>query len=271
MLVKITACFVVLVVPFLGLDLTADPGDQEVPVGYADTPQLPGSKWRVHDGRRPQPRVVTPGSAGREGSLPAPSDAILLFDGKDLSRFERARGAAAWKVADGYMEVNGSGSIQTKESFGDCQLHIEWATPETVKGRSQGRGNSGVYMMRRYEIQLLDSFMNRTYPDGQAAALYGQTPPLVNACRGPGEWQTFDIIFKAPRFEGETLVSMAYVTVIHNGVVVHHHQPFLGPTVHKKLSSYSKHASKEPIRLQDHGNPVRYRNIWVRPLAGYDQ
>ncbi len=167
--------------------------------------------------------------------------------------------------------AGGTGDIQTKQHFGDCQLHIEWAAPVEVKGESQGRGNSGVFLMGRYEIQVLDCYSNVTYADGATAAIYGQYPPLVNACRKPGEWQTYDIFFVAPRFEGEKLVSPAYVTVIHNGVLVHHHQELLGSTGHKILPSYEPHPPKGPIRLQDHGNPVRYRNIWIRDLKGYDE
>ena len=161
----------------------------------------------------------------------------------------------------------GSGNITTKESFGDMQLHIEFRTPPEVKGNSQGRGNSGVFLMNRYEVQVLDSYQNPTYPDGQCAAFYGQWPPLVNVCRGPGEWQSFDIFFTAPRFADDgTLASPARATVVHNGVLVHNCREFLGPTSHRSKPSYSKHAPTGPISLQDHGNPIRFRNIWVRPL-----
>lgn len=256
----------------LALTLLGSVAAQERPVGYKDTPQIPGSKWRVHDGDRPQPRVVTPGTtttANRPGR--APSDAIVLFDGTDLSKWTGRGGQARWKVEDGAMVVNGTGAIRTKEQFGDCQLHIEWASPKQAKSQDQGRGNSGVFLMNRYEIQVLDSFKNRTYPDGQAAALYGQKPPLVNACRGPGEWQTYDIIFRAPRFKDGKLASPAVATVLHNGVVVHHHQKFIGATTHKRVAKYGAHPPKGPIQLQDHGNPVRFRNVWVRPLKGYDE
>jgi len=226
------------------------------PVGYDDTPFLPESKWRVHDSKRTRPRVVTPGDRSS-----APSDAIVLFDGKDLSAWS----GGPWAVAGGHMEVNGKGSLQTKQEFGDCQLHLEWASPATVEGESQGRGNSGVFMMGRYEVQILDSFENESYADGQAAALYGQYPPLVNACRKPGEWQTYDIIFEAPRFDGDELLQPAHVTLFHNGVVVHHRRPMIGGTAHRAVATYSSHGPG-PIQLQDHGNPVRFRNIWVRPL-----
>ncbi|MCC6407380.1 MAG: DUF1080 domain-containing protein [Planctomycetes bacterium] len=234
---------------------------QDHPVGYKDTPYLPDGKWRVHDSDRPAPSVVTPGV----GTAP-PSDAIVLFDGKSLAAWKAGDKDAAWTLVDGAMEVNGTGSIETRESFGDLQLHLEWASPAKVESESQGRGNSGVFLMGRYEIQVLDSFENRTYSDGQAAALYGQKPPMVNACRKPGEWQSYDIFFKAPRFEGEKLVSPGVVTVVHNGVVVQNAEPFLGATQHRAVATYAPHAATGPIGLQDHGNPVRYRNVWVRKL-----
>jgi len=236
--------------------------------GYTDTPLLPDGKWCVHDSRRPQPRVVAPGAM--HGPAAAPADALVLFDGTDLSRFTGGDGPARWKVGDGYAEVNGTGDIETLDAFGDCQLHLEWCAPVLVAGESQGRGNSGIYLMQRYEVQVLDCFDNKTYPDGQAAALYGQKPPLVNACRPPGEWQSYDILFEAPRFDGEKLVKPARVTVLHNGVVVHHAQEYIGPTSHRDVGVYSPHPDRLPFRLQDHGNPVRYRNIWIRPLGQYD-
>ncbi|MBC7235590.1 MAG: DUF1080 domain-containing protein [Chloroflexi bacterium] len=248
--------------------------EKTAPLGYDDTPFLPNSPWRVHDGRRPQPRIVTPGtpSTQEKPGLP-PSDAVILFDGRDLSRWKGRDGKARWLVQDGYMEVNGTGNIETIEHFGDCQLHLEWAAPAEIKGSSQGRGNSGVFLMGRYEIQVLDGYNNPTYADGMTAAIYGQYPPLVNACRKPGEWQTYDIFFVAPRFEGDKLISPAYVTVVHNGVLVHHHQAIMGPTGHRRLASYSEpHPPTGPLMLQDHGgDKVRYRNIWYRPLKGYDE
>ncbi|TAH35405.1 MAG: DUF1080 domain-containing protein [Planctomycetota bacterium] len=246
-----------------GLAPSQDGALQDEPVGYTDTPFLPGGKWRVHDAARPVPPVVTPGAT----SGAPPSDAVVLFDGKNLSAWQAQDGEeAGWKLVDGAMEVNGTGSIQTRDEFGDCQLHVEWAAPAQPAGQSQDRGNSGVFLMGRYEIQVLDSFQNRTYADGQAAALYGQKPPDVNACRPPGQWQSYDIVFRAPRFEGEKLLSPARVTVLHNGVLVHDGVEILGSTAHRSLARYSPHPPKGPIGLQDHGNPVRYRNIWVRSL-----
>jgi hypothetical protein len=230
-------------------------------VGYRDTPLLPGSQWHVHDPDRPQPRVVTPGANNA-----APSDALVLFDGKDLSHWKAGDKAAQWKVEGGVMEVNGTGSLRTVEEFGDLQLHLEWCAPAKVESASQGRGNSGVFLMGRYEVQILDSFQNRTYADGSAASMYAQYPPDVNACRAPGEWQTYDICFQAPRFEGDKLVSPARVTVVHNGVLVHHAREFLGATAHRSVAQYAAHPATGPIELQDHGNPVRYRNVWVRKL-----
>lgn len=268
----------VIVSSTLGAALAAQPpakgaGKQTKPprrvkVGYTDTPFLPESRWRVHDANRPHPPVVTPPEPStQERPGKPPSDAIVLFDGKDLSRWKGREGPAKWRILeDGSMQVNRTGDIETVEHFGDCQLHVEWATPERVVGRSQARGNSGVFLMGRYEIQVLDSYENVTYADGQAAAIYGQKPPDVNACRPPGRWQTYDIVFRAPRFEGDRLVRPAYVTVFHNGVLVHDHVALLGPTRHRAVPKYVPHPPKGPIKLQDHGNPVRYRNIWVRPL-----
>lgn len=238
-------------------------------VGYNDTSVIPGSNWRVHDGDRPQPRVVTPG--GASGS--PPSDAVVLFDGSDLAQWIGRDGSdAAWKVENGYMEVNGTGDISTRAHFGDCQLHLEWATPEEVVGDSQGRGNSGVFLLGLYEIQVLDSFDNRTYADGSASSIYGQYPPLVNASRGPGEWQTYDIIFESPSWDGGRLVKGTHLTVIHNGIVVHHRQRAIGPTGHRDLANYdTPHTAKGPLQLQDHRNPVRFRNIWMRRLTTYDE
>ncbi|HEY0076623.1 MAG TPA: DUF1080 domain-containing protein [Abditibacteriaceae bacterium] len=237
-------------------------------LGYDDTPFIPNSSWRVHDSTRPQPRIITPAS---ENS--APSDAVVLFDGSDLSGWSGKGGSdAAWKVENGYMEVApGTGNIRTRQEFGDCQLHLEWAAPEVVKGDSQGRGNSGVFLMGRYEIQVLDCYQNPTYADGTTGAIYGEFPPLVNACRPPGEWQTYDIIWQSPRFDGEALVSPARVTVLLNGIVLHHATEAIGPTTHRAVEPYKAHPLTGPLELQDHGDLVRFRNIWYRPLLGYDQ
>lgn len=241
-------------------------------LGYSDTPVLP-SGYRVHDGERPQPRIVTPGAPSLPDQPGAPpSDAVILFDGTDLSGWEAVRGGeAGWKVENGYMEVvPGTGDIQTKELLGDCQLHLEWAAPAVVKGESQGRGNSGIFLMGLYEIQVLDCYDNPTYADGTTGAIYGQYPPLVNACRKPGEWQTYDILWVAPRFHGAK-VSPAQVTVLLNGVALHHATPLQGPTQHRQLASYTPHPPVGPLRLQDHGDLVRLRNIWYRPMKAYDE
>lgn len=238
-------------------------------IGYDNTPKLPDQEWRVHDGKRPQPKKVEPATeSSQESAGKAPSDAVVLFDGKNLDHWMNRKGeAAAWKVENGAMTVNGTGTITSREQFGDCQLHIEWRAPDEKGRQGQGLGNSGVFFFGRYEVQVLNSHSSKTYPDGQAAALYGQRPPDVNACRPTGQWQTYDIVFTAPRFAADGKVkSPAYVTVFHNGVLVHYHQPLLGATAHKSVAKYSKHGDKGPIKLQDHGNPVSYRNIWVRRL-----
>ncbi len=207
----------------------------------------------------PEPPVVTPGTGGGP-----PSDAVVLFDGKNFDAWDGARG---WKVdADGGFTVKGA--IQTKQSFGDCQLHLEFASPKEVKGQGQGRGNNGVGLMgARYEIQVLDSYDNKTYLEGQCAAVYNQRPPMVNASRKPGEWQTYDIAFTAPRFDQSgKLLRPAYVTVLHNGVVVQNHTEIQGDTFFDRPPAYSKHPDKLPLVLMYHGDPVRFRNIWIRPL-----
>jgi hypothetical protein len=174
-----------------------------------------------------------------------------------------------WRIDNSVLE-SGKGYIETKDTFQDFQLHIEWATPTTIRGQGQGRGNSGVFLLGKFEVQVLDSYENPTYPDGQAAALYGQYPPLVNASRGPGDWQAYDIIFTAPRFTGPKVTKPAVVTVIHNGVLVHNATAFWGATTHKAIIPYSPDMARGPIALQDHANPVHFRNIWIRPLTGYD-
>jgi hypothetical protein len=216
---------------------------------------------------RPRPPVVDPGP--ERPPAPPPSDAVVLFDGRDLAAWQVGDGSpAAWRVADGYVEVvRGSGSIRTRRAFGDVQLHVEWATPAPPGGAGQGRGNSGVFLMGFYEVQVLDSYRNDTYADGQAAALYGQFPPLVNASRPPGQWQSFDIVFRRPRFGPDGAVrEPARITVLHNGVLVHDGVALAGRTAHGRRASYQPHADRLPLMLQDHGDPVRYRNIWVREL-----
>jgi len=242
--------------------------------GYTDTPIIPGSDWHVHDPNRPQPRVVTPGNLPEIAPVTPPSDAIVLFDGSNLERWENAQtgGEPAWKIENGYMEVvRKSGNIRTKAEFGSMQLHLEWAAPAEINGEGQGRGNSGVFLMELYEIQVLDGFENPTYPDGTVGGIYGQYPPLVNASSRPGQWQIYDIIWEAPQFDGEKLVRPAYVTVLLNGVLLHHHKELQGPTEHKKTTSYRPHGPKGKLFLQDHGDPVRFRNIWARELTDYDQ
>ena len=215
----------------------------------------------------PAPPVIDPAPAG--APVPPPSDAIILFDGKSLSEWRSGDGSPArWLVRGGYLEVvKGTGGIRTVKEFGDVQLHIEWAAPNPPVGEDQDRGNSGVFFMGRYEIQVLDSYGSRTYPDGQAAAVYGQYPPLVNASRPPGQWQTYDIVFRRPRFAADgSLQSPARFTVFHNGVLVQDAVTPTGPTAHQSRPGYTAHADRGPISLQDHAHPVRFRNIWVREL-----
>jgi hypothetical protein len=238
-------------------------------LGYSDTPLLPGGKWHVHDGVRPQPRIVTP--AAKAGA--APSDATILFDGSSLDDWESAkRGPADWEIIDDTMRVKpGTGDIRTKEHLGDCQLHVEFSCPAEIKGEGQGRGNSGVFLMGVYEVQVLDGYNNPTYADGITASIYGEYPPLVNSCSKPGDWHTYDILWTAPRFDGVNLVSPAYITVIHNGVVVHNHVEVMSPTGHRDVYHYKAHAPTGPLKLQDHGDLVSFRNIWYRPIGNYDE
>ncbi len=225
-------------------------------------------QWGVHDMTRSMPAVVNPGPAGPPA--PVPADAIVLFDGTSLKEWVTAKGEpATWALRDGYMEVvKKAGSIRTVREFGDCQLHVEWASPNPAVGENQDRGNSGVFLMNTYEVQVLDSFEARTYADGMAGALYGQFPPLVNASRKPGEWQTYDIVFRAPRFGADgALQAPARMTVFHNGILIHDNEALTGPTAHKARPPYKAHAARLPIGLQDHAHPVRFRNIWIRDLA----
>ena len=236
-------------------------------------PQQPWSPFKVHDMTRPAPPVVTPGTASTpETPGKPPSDAIVLFDGKDLSEWQaQGGGEPTFKLVDGVMLSYGPKYLESKQEFGDVQLHVEWAEPAEVKGDSQGRGNSGVFLMGKFETQVLDNYNNPTYPDGQCGSIYGQYPPQVNVCRPPGEWQTYDIIFHRPRYEEGKLKEPAYVTVLQNGVLVQDHHRIEGPTGHMQVAHYpDKFPEKGPIQLQFHGNPVRYRNIWVRPLEALE-
>lgn len=233
--------------------------------GFQDTPIEPGLPWHVHDPARPQPPVVTPGTFS-ELATP-PSDAVVLFDGKDLSQWrdKKTGGPVAWKVVDG-VAVSAKGDIETTNQFGDLQLHLEFREPVTHES-GQGRGNSGVFLMGRYEIQVLDCYQAKTYADGMTAAIYGQHPPLANPCRPPGEWQTYDIIFNVPHFDdGGKLVSPGYATVIFNGVTVQNHQAIRGESNWRSLGKYTPTGPTGPLALQYHNNSVSFRNIWVRPV-----
>ncbi len=230
-----------------------------------ETPQIPNSPYVVHDGTRPIPPAVK-----TQGAVvsPPPADAVILFDGSSLD---------AWKQKDKFVIKDGilvaaGGAIQTNESFGDIQVHLEWRVPAKRRVNGQKGGNSGIFLNSAYEVQILQSHNNLTYPDGSAGAMYGQTPPLVNATSKQGEWQSYDIIFRKPKFEGDQLIAPAYLTVIHNGVVIHAHRAYHGPTTHKKVRPHKpSHAKDAPIRLQYHNDPIEYRNIWVRRLGDYDQ
>jgi hypothetical protein len=233
--------------------------------------QVP-SEWKAHDMQRPRPPVVTPGPL----QLPVapPGDAIVLFAGHDLAEWRSAEyGPARWEVHEGAMvSVPGSGYIYSKRVFGDVQLHVEWSAPLPPQGHGQERGNSGIFLMSKYEIQVLDSYQDETYADGQAASVYGQYPPLVNACLPPGQWQAYDVVFRRPRFRRDgTLESPARVTLIHNGILVQDHVALWGPTNWLQHLPYAPHPDKLPLALQDHGNPVRYRNIWVRELREWEE
>lgn len=226
--------------------------------------------WKIHDLERPKPEVIVPASPSTQDNVGrAPSDAVVLFDGTSLDAWQTSKGEpAAWKVENGYFEVvPGEGGIETRQGFGDVQLHVEWAAPDPPVGEGQDRGNSGVFLMGQYEVQVLNSYENETYADGQAAAVYGQYPPLVNAMSPPGQWNTYDIVFKRPRFdETGALTQPATVTVFHNGVLVQDHEELTGPSGHYSRPAYTAHADALPISLQDHDHPVRFRNIWVREL-----
>ena len=227
------------------------------------------AQWEIHDEKRPKPPIITPPAPSTQDAAGTPpSDAVILFDGKDLSKWTAGGGKEApWKVENGYMEAATS-NIQTREPIGDCHLHIEFATPAKVEGKSQGRGNSGVLLMNGiYEVQVLDSYDNPTYADGQAAAIYGQNPPMVNASRGPGQWQQYDILWRGPRFDQDgKLTRPARVTVMHNGVYVQDNWTLTGGSSHHTQPAYKKHPEKLPLGLQFHQNTTRFRNLWYRPL-----
>jgi hypothetical protein len=234
--------------------------------GFQDTPMEPGLPWHVHDPARPLPPVVTPGSFS-EAATP-PSDAIVLFDGKDLSQWrdQKTGGPAPWTVVDG-AAISAKDFIETTNTFGDIQLHLEFREPTPPHGDGQGRGNSGVFLMGKYEIQVLDCYNNKTYADGSTGGIYGQHPPLANSCRPPGEWQTYDIVFNVPHFDDDgKLVTPAYATVILNGVLLQNHQAIRGETNWRVPGEYKPVGPAGPLALQYHSNPVAFRNIWVRPI-----
>jgi len=227
-------------------------------------------RWKPNDVNRPVPPIITPGTPStQEKPGTPPSDAVILFDGQDLSKWlDRKGGPARWKVVDSAIVVApGTGDIHTRQAFGDCQLHVEWAEPNPPHETDQARGNSGVYLMSRYELQVLDSYQNKTYADGQAGAVYGQFPPLVNVSLPPGVWQTYDIVFHGPRFapDGKVL-RPARMTVLQNGVLVEDNVSLTGPTDYQARPPYKPHPEKMPLLLQDHDQPVRFRNIWIREL-----
>lgn len=264
-----------LVLAVISQAVSAAEADKPSPIGYSDTPVIPGQKWKVHDIDRPRPEAVKPGD--KPGA--PPSDAIVLFDGTSTDAFQSKKKDAKgkptnewtpcpWKIENGELLVDG-GDSWTKQEFASCQFHIEWKSDPATKGNSQKKGNGGVFFMDRYESQILDCDNNPTYADGMAGAIYGQTPPLVNAVRKAGEWQTYDIVFTAPKLEGTKVVEPARITTFINGVCVQNGTVIMGPSKHKNITSYEgEFTAKAPIRLQDHKNepPVRLRNIWIRPL-----
>ncbi|MFM1868844.1 MAG: hypothetical protein RL591_2252 [Planctomycetota bacterium] len=221
-------------------------------------------EWGVHDKDRPQPAMVAPGGHGK-----APSDAIVLFDGKNLDAWTGGQWEVKSDANGGYFQVKpGSGNIRTKEGFGSCQFHIEWMVPESCNCNGQQGCNSGVFFMDRYELQILGSNPNKTYVDGMAGSMYGQYPPLVNACNPNGQWNTYDVIFHAPKFKSDGAVEKAgTMTVFLNGVLVQDHSEIWGATAHAAKAKYSAHEPKLPIGLQDHGDALCFRNVWIRPLA----
>ncbi|MBC7981176.1 MAG: DUF1080 domain-containing protein [Armatimonadetes bacterium] len=237
-------------------------------LGYQDTPKLPGVPYVVHDGKRPQPRVLETAGAV---VIKAPADAVVLFDGSNLDAWTSGGDKPAWEIKDGAMVAKDK-DLTSKQSFGAIQLHFEWKLPAGRPVNGQGGGNSGVFLMGLYEVQVLQSHNNPTYPDGQAGSLYGQLPPLVNATSPQGEWNSYDVAFEPPVYKDGKVETPAKITIIHNGVVVQHGESYLGPTAHKSLASYpASHPETAPLSLQFHGDPVEYRNFWVRPLGKRDQ
>lgn len=230
--------------------------------GYKDTPVQPWSGFHVHDPDRPVPPRVTPPAASSDLKAAAPSDAVVLFGGQDLAAWR----PSTWQVERGEL-VATDGPLVSTEEFGDCQLHLEWMAPLEPTANIMNRGNNGVFLLNAIEVQIFDSFSTRLYPDGQAAAIYGQTPPRVNACREPGQWQSYDILFLAPKYEGSTRVAPARLTMLHNGLLVHLDQEIYGTTPHARLAEYpAQPLTKGPLSLGAHRCPVRFRNIWVRRL-----
>ncbi len=252
-----TAAWIAALVP--GLSLAQDAG---VPYATHVSPA-----WKVSDRHRPMAVVITPAPVDQPGA--PPSDAVVLFNGHDLSQWtDHHGGPPQWRVGDGYFEtVPGKGDLKTKQAFGDCQLHVEWATPNPPHGKDQDRGNSGIYIMSLYELQVLDSYQSTTYADGAAGAIYAQFPPLVNASRPPGEWQTYDIVFHGPRFSADgKVLQPASETTLHNGVLVQDNSVLTGPTTYMGRPQYKPQPEKMPLLLQDHDHPVRFRNIWIREI-----
>lgn len=229
--------------------------------GYEDTPRIPGSEFIVHQRDRPQPTRVIPGEGSGDVVSPAPSDATVLFDGSSLEQFQGSN----WQIHNGHL-VAGQGNLLTKSAFGDCQLHVEWRAPDPPQGKPSDMGNSGILFMQLYELQIYDSYTSKIYADGAAAAIYGQTPPMVNVCRPPGQWQTYDVVFTAPEFDGDDLVKPAWITVLHNNVLVHDRTQIIGPMAHRTTRPYHRHAPKLPLMIQGHNSPVEFRNLWIRDL-----
>ncbi len=256
---SVTALAFVLCVPGLQSADLAHARDGSGVYGYKDTPKLPWCDYLVHDCDRPAPKRIDPGPA--TAPAPVPSDAVVLFDGHDLSQWQKSD----CKVVDGCIEA-GSGSLTSVQDFGNCQIHVEWMAPAHFEGPWYNRGNNGVMLMGLYEIQIFDSYNEKIYPDGQAGAIYGQTPPLVNACRPPGQWQTYDIVFTAPVFDGDKLLQPARVTLFHNGVLALFDEVIHGETGHRIIPEYKRKLSRGPLVFSGHNCPVRFRNVWVRNL-----